>query len=292
MDIFNYFPQKIKEVILSNLKVEMYKYIEEIRLRNTKNIIIKLTNKDVVINYKVTSEDLIETISLISENSIYSYQNQICNGYITVKGGHRVGITGNVAFENNEVIEVIGCSDDIIKYIINYKNDTVFNTLIIGKPASGKTTLLRDIIRNLSSGIDDFEKKNKMFFNVGVVDERSEISSMYKGIPQNNLGDRTDILENIPKTIGMKMLIRSMAPDVIVADEIGGTNDSEAINYVVCSGVKCIFTAHGEIIEDLYKNPELNKLMNSHVIERILILSDKDKGKIKKVHRLDGLRYT
>ena len=306
MDIFNYFPQKIKEVILSNLKVEMYKYIEEIRLRNTNNIIIKLTNKDVVINYKVTSEDLIETISLISENSIYSYQNQICNGYITVKGGHRVGITGNVAFENNEVIninyiyslnfrvakEVIGCSDDIIKYIINYKNDTVFNTLIIGKPASGKTTLLRDIIRNLSSGIDDFEKKNKMFFNVGVVDERSEISSMYKGIPQNNLGDRTDILENIPKTIGMKMLIRSMAPDVIVADEIGGTNDSEAINYVVCSGVKCIFTAHGEIIEDLYKNPELNKLMNSHVIERILILSDKDKGKIKKVHRLDGLRYT
>ena len=134
--------------------------------------------------------------------------------------------------------------------------------------------------------------KQKFILIFGVVDERSEISAMYKGIPQNNLGDRTDILENIPKTIGMKMLIRSMAPDVIVADEIGGTNDSEAINYVVCSGVKGIFTAHGEIIEDLYKNPELNKLMNSHVIERILILSDKDKGKIKKVHRLDGLRYT
>lgn len=125
----------------------------------------------------------------------------------------------------------------------------------------------------------------------GVVDERSEISAMYKGIPQNNLGDRTDILENIPKTIGMKMLIRSMAPDIICADEIGGINDSEAINYVVCSGVRCVFTAHGESLEDLYKNPELNKLISLHIIERILILSDNEKGKVIKVLRLDGNRY-
>lgn len=133
--------------------------------------------------------------------------------------------------------------------------------------------------------------KQKFILIFGVVDERSEISAMYKGIPQNNLGDRTDILENIPKTIGMKMLIRSMAPDIIVADEIGGLNDAEAINYVACSGVRCIFTAHGESLEDLYKNPELNKLINLHIIDRILILSGNEKGKISKIYRLEGLRY-
>lgn len=180
MEIFNYFSKNIKDAIISNLKIEAYHFIEEIRLRNTKNIIIKLADKEIVIDYKVSSEDLIETISLISENSIYSYQNQICNGYITVKGGHRVGITGNVAFVDNQVIninyiyslnfriarEVIGCSNSVIKYICNYRNNKIYNTLIIGKPSSGKTTLLRDIIRNLSSGIEDFENKTKIHFNI------------------------------------------------------------------------------------------------------------------------------
>ena len=180
MEIFNYFSKNIRDAIISNLKIETYHFIEEIRLRNTKNIIIKLADKEIVIDYKVSSEDLIETISLISENSIYSYQNQICNGYITVKGGHRVGITGNVAFEDNQVIninyiyslnfriarEVIGCSNSVIKYICNYRNKKIYNTLIIGKPSSGKTTLLRDIIRNLSSGIEDFENKIKIHFNI------------------------------------------------------------------------------------------------------------------------------
>ena len=180
MEIFNYFSKNIRDAIISNLKIETYHFIEEIRLRNTKNIIIKLADKEIVIDYNVSSEDLIETISLISENSIYSYQNQICNGYITVKGGHRVGITGNVAFEDNQVIninyiyslnfriarEVIGCSKSVIKYICNYRNNKIYNTLIIGKPSSGKTTLLRDIIRNLSSGIEDFENKTKIHFNI------------------------------------------------------------------------------------------------------------------------------
>lgn len=180
MEIFNYFSKNIREALLKNLKVETYNFIEEIRLRNTKNIIIKLSDGEIVINYKVTSEDLIETVSLISENSIYTYQNQICNGYITVKGGHRVGITGNVAYENNEVIninyiyslnfriakEILGCSNDVIKYICSFRNNRIYNTLIIGRPASGKTTLLRDIIRNLSTGIDNLDNNTKIHFNV------------------------------------------------------------------------------------------------------------------------------
>lgn len=114
---------------------------------------------------------------------------------------------------------------------------------------------------------------------------------MYRGIPQNDLGEKTDILENIPKTIGIKMMIRSMAPDVIVADEIGGINDAEAINYAICSGVKGIFTAHGSNLDALYKNPELNKLINLHIIERIIILSNVPKGKVEKIYKLDNLKY-
>ena len=115
--------------------------------------------------------------------------------------------------------------------------------------------LLRDLIRKLSNGIEDIGFKG---VNVGLADERSEIAAMYKGIPQNDVGLRTDILDNVPKAIGMKMAIRSMSPKVIVADEIGNKRDSEAIKYAMCCGVKGIFTAHGASLEELEKNPEIS----------------------------------
>lgn len=122
---------------------------------------------------------------------------------------------------------------------------------------------------------------------VGVVDERGEIAAMYKGIPQNDIGVKTDVLDNIPKAIGMKMLIRSMAPSVISADEIGSIEDSEAINYAVCSGVKGIFTAHGNSILDLELNPAIRKLLHAYIFERIVILDSKFKGKLSKIYKLD-----
>lgn len=150
MDIFNFFAKKIREILIKYIPVELYSSIEEIRLRNSKRIFVKLTNKEILIDYIVTSEDILETIGLISENSIYSYQNQICNGYITVRGGHRVGITGNVAYENNSVLninyiyslnfriarEIKGCSNELMKNIYNYNENEIYNTLIVGKPAS------------------------------------------------------------------------------------------------------------------------------------------------------------
>ena len=139
MDIFKNFANRIRESLIKNIDIEQYKNIEEIRIRNSKRIYVKLTNRDLVIDYIVKTEDVLETVQLISENSIYSYQNQICNGYITIKGGHRVGISGNVAIENNKVIninyiyslnfriakEITGVSEKIIKYIYNFSNDTI-----------------------------------------------------------------------------------------------------------------------------------------------------------------------
>lgn len=136
--------------------------------------------------------------------------------------------------------------------------------------------MLRDLIRNISTGI---EAINFEGMNIGVVDERGEIAALYKGIPQNDIGIRTDVLENIPKPIGIKMLIRSMAPQIIAADEIGTKQDVEAIKEAVCSGVKGIFTAHGATKIELMRNPTLRELINENIIEKLVFLQINEKGR-------------
>lgn len=149
----------------------------------------------------------------------------------------------------------------------------------------GKTTMLRDLIRRISTGIKDLKFDG---INVGLVDERGEIAAMYKGIIQNDVGIRTDVLANIPKSIGMRMLIRSMSPKVITADEIGNESEIDAINYAVCSGIKGVFTAHGANIEEISINPTLKQLLNLQIFERIIFLSDKNKkAEIEKVYNLN-----
>lgn len=148
----------------------------------------------------------------------------------------------------------------------------------------GKTTLLRDIVRQVSNGI---EKYNFNGLNIGVVDERGEIASLYKGIAQNDIGIKADVMDNISKAIGMKMLIRTMSPQVIVADEIGTMEDVNAINYAMSSGCKGIFTAHGQNIEDLYLNHVLNNLIDRCIFEIIIFLNPKQKGEINKIYALD-----
>ena len=140
----------------------------------------------------------------------------------------------------------------------------------------GKTTLLRDLIRNLSNGINDFNFKG---LNIGLVDERGEIAALYKGLPQNDIGIKTDVLENVSKPIGIKMLIRSMAPQIIAADEIGTNEDIVAIKEAVCSGVKGIFTAHGENKEEVIKNPVLKELINQQMIDRMIFLKVTKEGR-------------
>lgn len=269
--------EKMRNIDFTNL--------EEIRIRNNRPIFLKIGQSEQQVNYIINTNDVLEILQKICDNSIYTYQNQICNGYITIKGGHRIGITGNIVIKDGQVTnishiyslnfriarQVIDCSNKILESVLDLKNNTVFNTIIISPPGRGKTTILRDLIRKISDGIPEISFNG---INVGVVDERGEIAAMYKGIPQNDIGRRTDILDNIPKDIGMKMLIRSMNPKVIVADEIGSTKDIEAIKYAICSGVKGVFTAHGNGLKDIINNPILNELYITDGIERVLAIDE------------------
>ena len=282
--------------------------IEEIRIRVDRPVILKYPEgKENIIDHVVTQNEILNILQSLCNNSIYSYQSQICDGYITLQGGHRVGITGNVAMKDGKITnvnyvsslnfriarEIIGASDEIFKEVItrinsqnnfkNSNNDTsnleINNTLIVSKPGCGKTTVLRDLVRNISN----------MGFTVSLIDERGEIASMYKGIPQNDIGLRTDVMDNVTKSLGMKIAVRTMAPQVIVADEIGTDGDLEAINYGICSGVKGIFTAHGSDISELRQNETLNKLYEEKLFKRIIFLENR--GKMGKVYYLDRNMY-
>lgn len=297
MEILKYFPIRIREKLNNELE-EDYIDLEEIRVRVNCPIILKFNNKEKIIIEKVTNDDTKEILQHVCENSIYAYQNEINHGYITIRGGHRVGVTGNCVIEDNKVINIsyiyslnfriakqkIGSANEIIKHIIDIKNNNIFTTLIVSPPGAGKTTVLRDLIRQLSTGIDYINFKGK---TIGVADERGEIASMYKGIPQNDVGIRTDILDNVPKWVGMEMLIRSMAPEIIVADEIGNLEDINAINYATSCGIKGIFTAHGDKLEDINSNLYLKRLIDLNIFEMIVFLDKYNKGKIKNIYYLD-----
>lgn len=276
---------------IQNYISEYNEEIEEIRLRTNKPIVLKTSNSKKILSYIATIEDILQTYEKVCENSIYSYKREICEGFITIKNGHRVGITGNCAFENGQVININyisslnfriarekkNCSQKLIKHVMN--NKEIYNTLIVSKPGCGKTTILRDLIRKIS----DSGK------TCGIVDERGEIASLFKGVSQNDIGILTDVIDNVSKEIGMKMLIRSMSPEVIACDEIGSKEDIDAINYAICSGVKGIFTLHGESLEEILLNNQIVELLKKCIIERIVFLSPTIKGELEDVYYLDRL---
>ncbi len=240
----------------------------------------------------VTKEEIKETIEYMSKYSLYAYENELRQGFLTLEGGHRVGVAGKVIIDRGKVKniqyisslnirvahEVIGCADELIPYIT--KNKMVCHTLIISPPCCGKTTLLRDLIRQISDG-NEYVKG----CSVGVVDERSEIGGGYMGIAQNRLGMRTDILDCCPKADGMIMLIRSMSPQVVAVDEIGTAEDIHAIEYAMQCGCKLIASVHGLDMEEASRKPVLGELIRRKMFERYIVLgNDGHPGQVRGIY--------
>ena len=279
MDIF---PIKIGQLLKERLVNE---HIYEIRIKAESPILIYSKYGENIINYCPTREELKNMMQKISNYSLYAYEEDIRQGFITIKGGHRIGIAGECVMENGKVKtirnissvnirianEIIGCSDKILPYIIS--KNRVYNTIIISPPKCGKTTILRDITRNISNGVESLHLYGK---KVTVIDERSEIGACHFGIPQNDLGMRTDILDNCLKREGMIMAIRSLSPEVLICDEIGTKGDIEALMMAFNSGVNIIVTIHGFTIEDLYKRLVFKELLDNKILERAVILSSRN----------------
>lgn len=274
------------------------KEIEEIRLRVNRPLEIFTKGKAYFSSYFVTQVDAEQFIHNLANHSFYTLEEELKKGYITIAGGHRVGLAGRVILEKGEVKalrdfssfniriakEKIGVANPFITYLIGTK---WLHTMIIGAPQTGKTTFLRDLARLISTGVPE---RNIPPQKVGIVDERSEICGCVRGVPQLQFGPRLDVLDACPKAEGMMMLIRSMSPDVLIVDEVGRREDSEAIMEAVHAGITLVMTTHGDSFEDIRKRPILKDIFHHHVFDRFIELSRKNgKNIIKTIRNKEGI---
>lgn len=261
--------------------------IQEIRLRVLRPLFVK-TNKNKYFlkdgdkAWIVTSKHIKEAVEKLGGYSLYAFEEELKQGYLTVSGGHRVGFCGKAVLEEGRVKtlrqvsslniriagEVKGCGEAWIPYL--FERNALCHTLIVSPPGCGKTTLLRDMIRCLSYGINCKES-----YNVGVVDERGEIAAMKEGVPQMDIGPCTDVQENCPKSEGMVFLLRSMTPDIIAVDELGKEADFIGVEELLHAGVTLISTVHGNDMDGLLKNTKIKNMLGKIENGRVLFLSKK-----------------
>lgn len=267
--------------------------LQEIRLRAGRPLLIKIHSRERFLTMDgestedsqkaliVTAAVLKETLEYVSRYSLYAYEEELRQGFLTVKGGHRVGLSGqmvkerggnglirNVQFLNIRVAhEVRDCALPLLPFV--YQRKRFFNTLIVSSPGAGKTTMLRDLIRLISDGNSYGAGQT-----VGVVDERSELGACHLGVPQNDLGLRTDVLDGCKKSEGMLLLIRSMSPDIIAVDELGGREELEAVTYAATCGIGVAATVHGRSYAEILDKPGFREAFSRGLFERVILLSD------------------
>lgn len=290
MKIPNSIKEEIQEIhIRTNKPVTLYSSNITYYLTKDNQAVSHWYNSNMLI---ATQSDICETFQNICCYSVYSKQSEINNGFITLKGGHRAGICGTAVYNEEKITSIRDISSINLRIAKEFKGASAKllncidiskgGVLICGIPSCGKTTLLRDIARVLST-----EKALK----VCVVDERGELGGAYLGISQNDLG-LCDILDGYRKQDGIMQAVRSLSPNVIVCDEIGTDDEAEKIKECLNSGVSVIASVHCANLDELLSKPQTCKLISTGAFEYIVFLSDrKSPGVIKELYRLEELKH-
>jgi stage III sporulation protein AA len=307
-------PSSLKRMILL-LPQHVSDRLEEIRIRENRpfEVIFNGTYKFISSMGKLldtsegaylpTHEDCQQLLGLLTNHSVYSFEEELMQGFITIEGGHRVGLTGRTVLLQGRVKQIkeisgfnirvaramIGVGTPVLPHLVDMEAKAIFHTLVISPPQYGKTTLIRDLARLISYGIGPHSIFNQGGLKVGIIDERSELAACVKGIPSFDVGPRTDVMDRCPKAEGMMMMIRSMSPDVLVVDEIGRKEDVDSIHEAVHAGIQVMATAHGKNYEDIIFRPVLKQLIAEQIFGRYVVLGhSKGVGTIESIHDAKG----
>lgn len=275
-EIVEIFPRGRRQIIQKILEGGK---AEEIRVRVGQQICVReLDQERVLTDGPMQMDEINEMLSYITRYSLYAFETQMAQGFITIRGGHRIGIGGQVLLEAGKVrnfsyvtflnvriaTERIGCCKKVLMDLYQSRR-RIYNTILFSAPGAGKTTLLRDCVRALSQGTAGYPGQQ-----IALIDERYEVAAGYCGVPQNQLGPRTDVIMGCSKPEGMEMALRSLAPQIIAVDELGGAKDMECVQRAFYCGCSLLGTMHAGGMEELCQKPQIRQWMQTEVLQRIV----------------------
>ena len=263
--------------------------VEEVRLRAGRPPSVKTAGSERPLGLAaVTAQELRETLSRAARYSVHSYAESLRHGFVTLVGGHRLGVCGTAAEENGQVIGVRGLSSvnlriarqitDVDAQIIPWIGDGApRSVLLLSPPGFGKTTLLREWVRLVSD----------KGYTVAVADERSEIAALADGVPQFEVGRCTDVLENCSKKQAALMLLKTMSPALLAFDEITAPEDVEAVSLCAHCGTEVLASAHAADMDDLRRRPLYRDLLELNVFRDVVVIERKGNRRCYRMERLE-----
>lgn len=285
-------PLRLRKLALALPEVQKAE-AEEFRLRAGRPMTVLLPQGEMALEAEVGSEELETLCDIATEFSRYAAAETIREGYLTVRGGFRVGLCGTAVMKegiNTNLKQVSsaavriareqkGIADRLAPRL--FREDQLANTLLLSPPGGGKTTLLRDLVRRISAGTPPYGPRR-----VSLIDERGEVAVMYQGEPQMDVGPHTDVLDACPKALGIPIVLRAMNPQVIAVDEITVREDLRAMAQAAGCGVRLLATIHAASPGELWERPLYRQLLEERVFRLAVRITRTEEGRAYEVEEL------